>query len=194
MSKQSDASSPRFEARYTPTLPLLTEAYRHTMPRWFLALMIVFIALMLGLGVLSLILFRAEGKNLARGIALIALGLAYAVYLFLRPRLFARKRMKMVRELYEQAPAVVYQFFDDRIQVTGSSEEKMALPYEKILRVQETEHLLLLWRAQRMYHPLERSTLAPRDQEALRAFLAEKAPAARFPRRKRASAPSRQDP
>lgn len=56
----------------------------------------------------------------------------------------------------------------------------MVIPYDKIIKVKESQHLLLLTRKQMLMHMLDKSSLQPENLPQFKDFLREKAPQAKF--------------
>lgn len=179
MSETSTSDAPRFEARYTPTRELLREAYTATQPIWYLITVTLMTLCMLGLGVYYIMLMRQfPGRSIFRGVLLITLGVAYGAYILLRPGLIARKRIKMYREVYDGTTCVC-RFYDDQFKTVDPTGGELTVPYGKIIKVTQTKRLILLWRAQRLYHPLEKAGFTQGDPEQFLSFLKEKAPQAK---------------
>lgn len=176
---------PLFELRFAPTRSLMEEAYRASLPLWLYLFTIVLMLLCLGVGGLSLygaIAWQADAL-LYDGILLFSLGALWLLYLLLgRPKWMAARYGKVTRELRpeENNAAAVFLFSQDAIHATDSTGAALEIPYGRILRVQETRRLILLRRKQNLMHMLDKSGLAPGELAAFRAFLREKAPAAKF--------------
>lgn len=180
MSEMNASDAPRFEARYTPTRELLREAYTVTQPAWYLILAGLITLYALGLGIYYIVLMlQIPGESILLGVMMVLLGVGYGVFFFLlRPGLMAGKRIKAYREVYG-GETDCYRFFDDHFQINDSTGGTLTVPYEKITKVTQTKHLILLRRAQRLYHPLEKAGFTQGTPEQFLSFLKEKAPQAK---------------
>lgn len=70
--------------------------------------------------------------------------------------------------------------FEDKIRTEGTTGAKMEVEYGQILRVKETEHLILLKRKKNLVHMLEKDKFIRGDLPGFRAFLMEKIPDGKF--------------
>ncbi|MBR3905753.1 MAG: YcxB family protein [Clostridia bacterium] len=104
-----------------------------------------------------------------------------SVYSFLRLPLYARKyanqSLKKMEEL-DQAHAVSTIELHEKELVTSSniSEDVKKTTYDHIIRYQETKHLILLWRPQKLFYPIEKNSLTGGTADQLKTFLKEKNP------------------
>lgn len=104
-----------------------------------------------------------------------------AVHCFLRLPLYARqyakRSLKKMEEL-DQADAVSTIELHENELVTASnvSEDVKKTTYGHVIRYQETKHLILLWRPQKLFYPIEKSSLTGGAMDQLKAFLKEKNP------------------
>ena len=104
-----------------------------------------------------------------------------AVYSFLRlplyARTYAKKSLKKMDEL-DQAHAVstVALYENELVTTSTVSQDVKKNTYDHIIRYQETQHLILLWRPQKLFYPIEKSSLTGGTAEELKAFLKEQNP------------------
>ena len=174
----------RFEMRFTPSRPLMEEAYRAAAPLWLKAVAVIMPASCGLMGALCLYAVWAWDARelLEQGVLLLALGALWLGYFLARPRLMARRYEKTNRELDENqgAGSAVFYFYDEEIRADETHGARMVIPYEKIVKAQESQHLILLLRKQRLMHMLDKSSLPEERLPQFFAFLREKAPQAKF--------------
>ena len=179
INEANEAKTPRFEAQYTQTQALVREYYTQSQPLWFLIAMGFIIFGLLGLGIYNIVLMlQYPGESIFHGVVLVALAILYLVYTLLRPAMYARKRFKIDQEVYGSFTAT-YRFYDDEIAESVTDGSHLTLSYDKIRKVTQTRHLILLWRAQRICHVLEKERLTGGTPEEFLFFLKEKAPQAK---------------
>ena len=111
-----------------------------------------------------------------------ALLLAVVAVWYFMPALYARRYMNQVREMYGgfKEVAIAYRFYEDKIRTEGTTGTKMEVEYGQIIRVKETEHLILLKRKKNLVHMLEKDKFIRGDLPDFRAFLMEKMPDGKF--------------
>ena len=182
---------PQFEVSFSPTKALALEAEGASLFNWGNALLLT-------AGVLSL--YQAgkrwydiiQWKNLgfdeyaAQAIPWVvlmsALCVAVLVCLVFSPAMYARRFMIQVREMYGTPDKLimVYRFYDDAIRTESTSGAKMEVKYGQIVRVKETEHLILFRRRGKMMDMLDKTKFIRGDLLGLRASLQEKIPDGKF--------------
>lgn len=174
----------RFEVRFTPNQELMEEAYRASTPSWIKMLAILMPILCWTVGSFCIYGVWAWDVQdlLGQGILLLALGALWLGYYLLRPKLAARRREKMSRELdaKQGAGSAAFRFYEEEIRGDETHGSHMVIPYDKIIKVKESQHLLLLTRKQMLMHMLDKSSLQPENLPQFKDFLREKAPQAKF--------------
>lgn len=103
--------------------------------------------------------------------------LVYSLLLPLNVHLIVRRQLKRMEEMGKADTRIDFAFHDDCLLIQASTEEKEEnTAYDRIVRVQETKNLLLIWRRQRLYYFIEKATLSGGTEKELIAFLKEKNP------------------
>jgi hypothetical protein len=73
-------------------------------------------------------------------------------------------------------PERTTRFFEDRIEITSGNGAQSSWPYEQLVRILETEHLLLLMLPMRVMILLDKRGFTLGDEAGLRSFLARRCP------------------
>lgn len=124
-------------------------------------------------------LYRAQGSM--RNYLFAFLSLLLGVWCFIRLSIYcknyAKRTVKRMNELHQAEPEVLIDLYPDEI-ITRStvSEEQQKTTYDHMICLKETKHLILLWRPQRLYHPIEKNKLEGGTVNELKTFLKEKNP------------------
>ena len=90
---------------------------------------------------------------------------------------YAKQTLKRMNELYQAEPEVFVDLYpDEMVAGISVSEERQKTTYDHIIRLKETKYLILLWRPQKMFYPIEKARLEGGTVDELKAFLQEKNP------------------
>ena len=187
----SECGEPRFEVSFSPTKELILEMQRAFL---FSGRNLCYLALGLlplyeaGKHWYDVIQWNQSGfseyaaQMIPWAIYWTALLLAVVAVWYFMPVLYARRYMNQVREMYGgfKEVAIAYRFFEDKIRTEGTTGTKMEVEYGQIIRVKETEHLILLKRKKNLVHMLEKDKFIRGDLTDFRAFLMEKMPDGKF--------------
>jgi len=187
----SECGEPRFEVSFSPTKELILEMQRAFL---FSGRNVCYLALGLlplyeaGKHWYDVIQWNQSGfseyatQMIPWAIYWTALLLAVVAVWYFMPVLYARRYMNQVREMYGgfKVVAITYRFYEDKIRTEGTTGAKMEVEYGQIIRVKETEHLILLKRKKNLVHMLEKDKFIRGDLTDFRAFLMEKMPDGKF--------------
>jgi len=187
----SECGEPRFEVSFSPTKELILEMQRAFL---FSGRNLCYLALGLlplyeaGKHWYDVIQWNQAGfaeyaaQMIPWAIYWTALLLAVVAVWYFMPALYARRYMNQVREMYGgfKEVAIAYRFYEDKIRTEGTTGTKMEVEYGQIIRVKETEHLILLKRKKNLVHMLEKEKFIRGDLTDFRAFLMEKMPDGKF--------------
>lgn len=90
---------------------------------------------------------------------------------------YAQRTLKRLDEVGHPDMETHIALYEDALLTTGKySNDTDETTYDRIIRLQETKHLLLLWRPQKMFYPVEKSKLEGGSVEGLKTFLKEQNP------------------
>lgn len=187
----SEYGEPRFEVSFSPTKELILEMQRAFLFSgrnvWYLALGLLPLY-EAGKHWYDVIQWNQSGfteyaaQMIPWAIYWTALLLAVVAVWYFMPVLYARRYMSQVREMYGgfKVVAITYRFYEDKIRTEGTTGAKMEVEYGQIIRVKETEHLILLKRKKNLVHMLAKDKFTRGDLPGLHAFLLEKIPDGKF--------------
>lgn len=90
---------------------------------------------------------------------------------------YAQRTLKRMDEVGHHEMETHIQLNEENLIATGKySNDSDETTYDHIIRLQETKHLLLLWRPQKMFYPIEKTKLEGGSVEEMKAFLKEQNP------------------
>lgn len=171
----SEERTPRFQGFYTHTEKNTREACYAGLPLYQKILYPLVGVLCLLTALYRLYVGYTEGPMVIVSILLIFM----AVFSFQRlpqfTQSYAKRAMSRLEEMGQKGARVHIELFEDAV-ITGSnvSEDTHTATYDHIIRLQETRHLLMLWRPHKMFHPIEKERLEGGSVDELKAFLKEK--------------------
>lgn len=170
------SSSPRYTGRADFSKKNYTEATWATMSGSRTWVRVGFALFFLAAGLFFLLNAIRHQLSLFSPIVILVMSVLYGLLLPLNVYYIVRKQFKRMEELGKADLQLRFSFTEDEMAVsTNLDDKKDNTPYDRIVRVQETKNLLMVWRRQRMFHFIEKAGLSCPPAE-LKAFLKEKNP------------------
>lgn len=171
----SEERTPRFTGKYSHTKKNIMESTLAAVSGWQRWLICILAGYILILSVVLLFNPTNETPDYIRLGGMIFLSVFLIFYRPLYAWSYTRTTCKRMEEMGTENAEVSLQLYDDVLLGSSSTSEDVSkTTYDHIIRLQETKNLLLLWRPQRLYYPIEKTKLEGGSVDELKAFLKEK--------------------